>query len=112
MTNRSDTLRRCLLLLREPSGGRWRRRRLRAVDSLLGRAISGTELLRYDAPMTEGVLRAAVIGLGAMGSNHVRVYTELRGIELVAVADIDEERVGAATRGRTLRGYADYRRLL
>ena len=62
--------------------------------------------------MTERALRAAVIGLGAMGSNHVRVYGELHGVELVAVADIDDERVGGATRGRTLRGYADYRRLL
>ena len=62
--------------------------------------------------MTERVLRAGVIGLGAMGSNHVRVYGELRGVELVAVADIDEGRVGETTRGRTLRGYADYRRLL
>ena len=62
--------------------------------------------------MTERALRAGVIGLGAMGSNHVRVYGELHGVELVAVADIDDERVGGATRGRTLRGYADYRRLL
>src|SRR5437868_14314469 len=62
--------------------------------------------------MTERVLRAGVIGLGAMGSNHVRVYSELRGVELVAVADLDEVRVAEATRGRTLRGYANYRHLL
>jgi len=57
-------------------------------------------------------MQVGFIGLGAMGSNHVRVYGELHGVELVAVADIDDERVGGATRGRTLRGYADYRRLL
>jgi predicted dehydrogenase len=62
--------------------------------------------------MTERVLRAGVIGLGAMGSNHVRVYSELRGVELVAVADLDDQRVAEATRGRTVRGYANHSHLL
>jgi UDP-N-acetylglucosamine 3-dehydrogenase len=34
-------------------------------------------------------LRAAVIGVGAMGRNHCRVYHDLPGIELVGVADAD-----------------------
>src|SRR4051812_27059367 len=34
-------------------------------------------------------LRAAVIGAGAMGRNHCRVYRELPGVELVGVADAD-----------------------
>lgn len=57
-------------------------------------------------------LRAAVIGLGSMGTNHARVYGELPGVELVAVADLDPARVGAVTHGRAIRGYGDYRRLL
>lgn len=61
--------------------------------------------------MTER-LRAAVIGLGVMGTNHARVYTEIDGIELAAVADIDDARVAHATRGRTARGFADFRRML
>ncbi len=32
-------------------------------------------------------LAAGVIGLGAMGINHARVYGEMAGVELVAVAD-------------------------
>ncbi len=34
-------------------------------------------------------LRAAVIGTGAMGRNHCRVYRELPGVELVGLADAD-----------------------
>lgn len=35
------------------------------------------------------LLRAAVIGAGAMGRNHCRVYRELPGVELVGLADAD-----------------------
>ena len=46
-------------------------------------------------------LRAAVIGAGAMGRNHCRVYHDLPGVELVAVADADPataERAGQSFR--------------
>lgn len=59
-----------------------------------------------------GPLKAAVIGLGSMGANHARVYGELEGIELAAVCDVDPERVHNATRGRSARGYQDYREML
>jgi len=32
-------------------------------------------------------MRVAVIGVGAMGKNHARVYHEMPEVELVAVAD-------------------------
>jgi predicted dehydrogenase len=57
-------------------------------------------------------LRAGVIGLGAMGANHARVYGEMPDIDLAAVADADEARVAAATAGRGVAGYADYGRML
>jgi UDP-N-acetylglucosamine 3-dehydrogenase len=57
-------------------------------------------------------LRAAVIGLGAMGANHARVYADVPGVELAAVVDTDARRVEAATRGRTARGYGDVARML
>jgi len=47
-----------------------------------------------------------------MGSNHARVYLEIPGVELAAVADTDAARIEHATRGRSARGYADYRRML
>jgi predicted dehydrogenase len=52
--------------------------------------------------------RVAVIGAGAMGSNHIRVYSELADAELVAVADSDEARLGEIG----VRAYTDYRRML
>ena len=36
-------------------------------------------------------LRAGVIGVGAMGANHARVYSECRDIDLVGVVDLDHE---------------------
>lgn len=34
-------------------------------------------------------LRVGVVGVGSMGENHARVYSELPGVELVGVADVD-----------------------
>jgi UDP-N-acetylglucosamine 3-dehydrogenase len=53
-----------------------------------------------------------VIGLGLMGQNHVRVYSELDDAVLVAAADPDPEATARASRGRLLRTYADYREML
>ncbi|WIV66178.1 Gfo/Idh/MocA family protein [Natrialbaceae archaeon AArc-T1-2] len=36
-------------------------------------------------------LRAGVIGVGAMGENHARVYSELRDATLVGVTDLDDD---------------------
>jgi len=37
-------------------------------------------------------LRAGVIGIGAMGKHHARIYSEMKGVELLGVADVDERR--------------------
>jgi predicted dehydrogenase len=55
---------------------------------------------------------AGVIGLGAMGINHARVYSEMEGVELVAVADPETERQGLVDHWRGLRTYTDYRKML
>jgi len=39
-------------------------------------------------------IRAGVVGVGSMGRHHARVYSELPGVELVGVADLDSERAG------------------
>jgi predicted dehydrogenase len=57
-------------------------------------------------------LRAAVIGLGFMGRNHLRAYSELPGVEVVAAADPDPQALERAVRGRVARPYADYRAML
>jgi len=67
------------------------------------------------ASLGERPLAAAVIGLGAMGINHARVYGEMEGVELVAAADPAAERRRLATRppsAGSLRTYADYREML
>lgn len=57
-------------------------------------------------------LRAAVIGLGAMGRHHVRVMGELPGVELVAVADMSDEAVARMTERSVLAGYTDIAQML
>jgi len=44
------------------------------------------------------LVKAGVIGAGNMGRNHVRVYSELPGVELVAIADPDAGAVELARR--------------
>lgn len=57
-------------------------------------------------------LRVGVAGLGMMGRHHARAWTEVPGVELVAVADADETAVGRVTKGRTFHGYTDILRML
>jgi predicted dehydrogenase len=60
----------------------------------------------------EPKLKVAVVGVGHLGQHHARIYTELPGVELVAVADIAEGRrreVGGRLR---VPAVADYRTLL
>lgn len=47
-----------------------------------------------------GSLRAAVVGAGLMGRLHVRVITEVEGVELAAVVDPDPAAEEVAYRGR------------
>lgn len=57
-------------------------------------------------------LRVGVVGLGSMGRHHVRVWSDVEGVELAGVADVDELAVARATRGRNLRGFTDIESLL
>ncbi len=55
-------------------------------------------------------LKAAVIGAGAMGANHVRLYSQLLEVELVGVADISKtlaNEVGARYRCNSYKKYLD-----
>ena len=56
-------------------------------------------------------IRAAVLGVGAIGKHHARVYNQLDNVQLVAVADADEGRRSAIARGYKIPAYADYREL-
>ncbi|HEY8491473.1 MAG TPA: Gfo/Idh/MocA family oxidoreductase [Dehalococcoidia bacterium] len=54
----------------------------------------------------------AVIGVGNIGRHHARIYRDLDGVHLVAVADADEARARSVAREFGCRPYADYRELL
>jgi UDP-N-acetylglucosamine 3-dehydrogenase len=57
-------------------------------------------------------LRAAVIGVGAMGRNHARIYADFPTVELVGIADYDEARAQDVAKRYGGKAYTDYRQLL
>jgi predicted dehydrogenase len=57
-------------------------------------------------------VKVAVIGVGAMGRNHARVYSEMPGVELVGVADADAQAAETVARHYGGRAYAEYVQLL
>jgi len=58
------------------------------------------------------MIKAAVIGVGSMGQNHVRVYREMSGVELVGIADLDQATVERVARLRSTQPFTDYRHML
>jgi UDP-N-acetylglucosamine 3-dehydrogenase len=58
------------------------------------------------------MLRTGVIGTGAMGQNHARIYSELADVELVGVADIDFDICTNIGRHYNCIPFRDYRELL
>jgi UDP-N-acetylglucosamine 3-dehydrogenase len=58
------------------------------------------------------MIRTAVIGVGSMGKNHARVYTELPDVQLVGVADADGELAGAVGKRLGVKAYQDYQEML
>lgn len=57
-------------------------------------------------------MRAGVIGIGAMGQHHVRIYSEMEDVELVGISDISESRVNELSRQYGVKGYTDHMQLL
>jgi UDP-N-acetylglucosamine 3-dehydrogenase len=57
-------------------------------------------------------MRAGVIGIGAMGQHHVRIYSEMEDVELVGISDISESRVNEMSGQYGVKGYTDHMQLL
>ncbi len=57
-------------------------------------------------------LRMAVIGTGALGRHHARILSELPGVELVAVADMNPQAAADVAQRCRTRSTGDYRELL
>jgi UDP-N-acetylglucosamine 3-dehydrogenase len=58
------------------------------------------------------MLKAAVIGVGAMGKNHARIYSEIDGVKLVAVSDTDKKSLAGICSKFNVKGYNDYKEML
>jgi predicted dehydrogenase len=75
-----------------------------------------SEELQTDPIGTAAPLRVAVVGAGAFGRNHVRVYAELQrtgaGVELCAVVDRDPEVLAAARTQYGVDGHTTVEELL
>jgi predicted dehydrogenase len=62
--------------------------------------------------MTEGGLRAGVIGVGALGRHHARVWAAIPDARLVGVFDTDAARAAEVARQHGCSAYADEEALL
>jgi len=58
------------------------------------------------------MIKVAVIGVGSMGRNHARVYSELPEAELAAVADVDGQVADKVASQFGVKAYADYQQML
>ena len=58
------------------------------------------------------MMRVGVIGTGAMGQHHVRIYSEMDDVELVGISDVDEKRVGELASQYSTLPFTDYDELL
>ncbi len=56
--------------------------------------------------------KVGVIGSGVMGANHTRIYSLMKGADLVGVADLDTARAAALAQQYKTRAFEDYRELL
>jgi predicted dehydrogenase len=57
-------------------------------------------------------MKVAVIGVGSMGRNHARVYSELEEAELVAVSDANAKQAESIAEKFGVRAYTDFREML
>lgn len=56
-------------------------------------------------------MKVAVIGVGSMGYNHLRVYTEMGDVEVVGVSDVNIERLQMVGNQFSVRTFASYQDL-
>ncbi len=57
-------------------------------------------------------MKVGVIGVGKMGSNHLRIYKEMIGVEVVGIADTNKDLVKTIAEKYNILGFDDYRDLI
>jgi UDP-N-acetylglucosamine 3-dehydrogenase len=58
------------------------------------------------------LIKVGVIGTGAMGQNHVRIYSEMENVELAGISDVDQKRVEAMAAQFKTKAFTDYKKML
>ena len=58
------------------------------------------------------MIRVGVIGTGAMGQHHVRIYSEMDDVELIGISDVDKKRAVELGRKYNTIPFTDYNKLL
>jgi len=61
---------------------------------------------------SENRIKAAVVGVGHLGRHHARIYAELPGVQLVAVADTNQKRAEGIAQACHCKPCGDYRKLI
>ena len=64
----------------------------RNIEPLLGAGLAGDTMIEFKVPPIDPV-RIGFVGVGGMGSAHVRNFLKIEGVEIKAVCDIVEEKV-------------------
>lgn len=57
-------------------------------------------------------MKVGVIGAGAMGQNHLRIYSEMQNVELAGICDIDRTRAEYLAKKYGTKPYFDHKKLL
>lgn len=57
-------------------------------------------------------MRVGVIGVGAMGQHHVRIYSEMANVDLVGISDVSQSRVKELSSQYGVPGFTDHTALL
>lgn len=57
-------------------------------------------------------VNVGVIGVGAMGYNHARVYHSLEDVNLIGVSDVSQHTLDKVSKKYNTKGYTDYQELL
>ena len=62
--------------------------------------------------LPESKLRVGVVGVGNMGGNHLRVYSEIPSAHVVSISDVDPNLVQALASKYGVNAYSDFRKML
>lgn len=99
-----------------PGHNQRRRDFVKAAGTLVLAVSTSTSAEASEKGISSGAIRHAVIGPGGMGRNHVRIIDSFDGCEVVAVCDVDPERIALGLREHSnpdqVQAVNDYRILL